>query len=117
MLAPTKKPTTGKYTEMCIRVPIQDVDKIRKLLNDAGHRVDIYEKELFASDEVFPDSHPGQMLRGLRVREGITQAQLSQKTGLHTRHISEMENDKRPIGKVMAKRLAKALNADYRMLL
>ena len=117
MLAPTKKSTTGKYAEMCIRVPVQDVDKIRKLLNDAGHRVEIYEKELFASDEVFPDSHPGQMLKGLRVREGLTQAQLSQKTGLHTRHISEMENDKRPIGKVMAKRLAKALKADYRIFL
>ncbi len=117
MLAPMKKPTTGKYTEMCIRVPVQDVDKIRKLLADAGHNVDIYEKELFSSDEVFPDSHPGQILRGLRGREGLTQAQLSEKTGLNTRHISEMENHKRPIGKVMAKRLARVLNADYRMLL
>jgi plasmid maintenance system antidote protein VapI len=42
---------------------------------------------------------------------------IDRKTGLHPRHISEMENDKRPIGKVRAKRLAKALNADYRMFL
>ena len=117
MLAPTKKSTTGKYTEMCILVPVQDAEKVRKLLIDAGHCVDIHERELFSSDEVYPDSHPGQILRGLRVREGITQEQLSQKTGLNTRHISEMENHKRPIGKVMAKRLAKALNADYRLLL
>lgn len=117
MLALTKKPITGKYAELCIRVPVQDADKARKLLTDAGHCIDISERELFSSDEVFPDSHPGQILRGLRVREGLTQAQLSQNTGLNTRHISEMENGKRPIGKVMAKRLAKALNADYRMLL
>lgn len=116
MLAPTKKPTTGKYTEMCIRVPVQDAEKIRKLLIEAGH-CDISERELFSSDEIFPDSHPGQILKGLRIREGLTQAQLSNKTGLNTRHISEMENGKRPIGKVMAKRLADALNADYRMLL
>ena len=116
MLAPTKKPTTGKYAELCIRVLVRDVDKIRKLLSDAGHRVDII-RELFSSDEVFPDSHPGQILRGLRVRERLTQVQLSEKTDLAARHISEMENGKRPIGKAMAKRLAKVLNADYRMFL
>jgi plasmid maintenance system antidote protein VapI len=38
-------------------------------------------------------------------------------TGIHRRHISEMENGKRPIGKENAKKLAKVLNADYRMFL
>jgi transcriptional regulator with XRE-family HTH domain len=76
------------------------------------------DKALYPTDEVFSDSHPGKILKGLRVREGIaTQAQLSEKTGLTTRHLSEMENGKRVIGKAMAKRLAAALNASYKMLL
>jgi DNA-binding XRE family transcriptional regulator len=117
MLGRTKKPITGKFTELCIRVLVQDVDKILELLNSAGHCVDVSERGLLTANEVFPDSHPGKVLRGLRVREGLTQAQLSEKTGLNTRHISEMENDKRPIGKAMAKRLGKVLNAEYRMFL
>jgi plasmid maintenance system antidote protein VapI len=90
---------------------------IRELLKSAGHSVDVSERELFPADEVFPDSHPGKILKGLRVREGFTQAQLSEKTGLNIRHVSEMEHGKRPIGKAMAKRLAAALNASYKMLL
>ena len=47
----------------------------------------------------------------------MTQAQLSKMTGIPQRHISEMENGKRPIGKENAKKLAKALNCDYRRFL
>jgi transcriptional regulator with XRE-family HTH domain len=56
-------------------------------------------------------------LRGLRHRENLTQRQLSELTGIPQRHISEMENGKRVIGKELAKVLARALHADYRMLL
>jgi plasmid maintenance system antidote protein VapI len=38
-------------------------------------------------------------------------------TGIHRRHLSEMENAKRPIGKENAKKLAEALNTNYRMFL
>ncbi|MFZ1986095.1 MAG: helix-turn-helix transcriptional regulator [Desulfatitalea sp.] len=117
MLAPMKKSITEKFAELCIRVPAQDVAMILELLKSAGHSVEVSERELLSVDEVFPDSHPGKILRGLRVREGLTQAQLSEKTGLNTRHISEMEHGKRPIGKAMAKRLATALGASYRMFL
>lgn len=37
--------------------------------------------------------------------------------GLKARRISEMEHGKRPIGREVAKRPAKALNASYKMLL
>ena len=42
---------------------------------------------------------------------------LAELTGIPQRHISEMENGRRPIGKEIAKRLADVLHADYRMLL
>ena len=72
---------------------------------------------LISSEEVFPDSHPGKILKGLRTRENLTQAQLSEKIGLRPHHISEMEHGKRVIGKAMAKKLAEALNTPYKMLL
>jgi len=56
-------------------------------------------------------------VRAYRVREGLTQDQLAKLTGIPRRHISDMENGRRPIGKENAKKLAQTLNADYRMFL
>jgi transcriptional regulator with XRE-family HTH domain len=47
----------------------------------------------------------------------MSQVKLAELTGIPQRHISEMENGKRPIGKERAKVLAKALNCDYRIML
>jgi DNA-binding XRE family transcriptional regulator len=59
----------------------------------------------------------GKALAGARWREGLTQTELSKLVGIPQRHISEMENGKRPIGKEMAKRLGKALNMSYKVFL
>jgi Helix-turn-helix len=59
----------------------------------------------------------GQTLAGARGKEGLSQRQLAALTGIPQRHISEMENGKRPIGKANAKILGKALKVDYRVLL
>ena len=59
----------------------------------------------------------GQTLAGARGKEGLSQRQLAALTGIPQRHISEMENGKRPIGKANAKILGKALMIDYRVLL
>ena len=67
--------------------------------------------------EVLGQESPGQILRGIRYREDMTQVQLAKLTGISQHHISEMENNKRTIGKATAKRLAEALNADYRLFL
>ena len=91
---------------------------IKKFLKSAGHTgVSVFERELFTAEEVFPDSHPGKILKGLRTRENLTQAQLAKKIGLRPHHVSEMEHGKRVIGKAMAKKLAEALNTPYKMLL
>lgn len=124
MLELTKRQTTGKYAEICIRVPVKQAGKVMEatkgVLRLAGHEVrevNADGEELFSREEVFSDSHPGRILRGMRVREDLTQAALAEKADLKAHHISEMENGKRPIGKEVATRLAKALNADYRILL
>ncbi|KKN27083.1 hypothetical protein LCGC14_0868050 [marine sediment metagenome] len=60
---------------------------------------------------------PGVTLRGARGKEGITQIELSGKTGIPQGHISEMENGKRQIGKNIAKKLGNALGIGYLVFL
>jgi transcriptional regulator with XRE-family HTH domain len=60
---------------------------------------------------------PGVYISGARYRESMTQMQLAERTGIPRRHISEMENGKRSIGKSNARKLAEALNIDPRILL
>jgi transcriptional regulator with XRE-family HTH domain len=64
-----------------------------------------------------PKEQPAVFLAGARYREGLTQAQLAEATGIPRRHISEMEHGKRPIGKQTARKLAQALKVDPRRLL
>lgn len=56
-------------------------------------------------------------LKGMRNREGWTQSQLGEKIGVSQANLSKMESGKRPIGKTMAKRLAKVFDTDYRIFL
>ncbi|RJR27819.1 MAG: XRE family transcriptional regulator [Desulfobacteraceae bacterium] len=59
----------------------------------------------------------GVALRGARGKEGLTQKELAQKTGIPQSHISSMENGRMTIGRERARRLAKALRVDYRIFL
>ena len=71
--------------------------------------------------DAFPDltdnKLPGVSLKGARVKEGITQNQLAEMTGVKQHHISEMENHKRSIGKKNAKKFAEVLNMNYKVFL
>ncbi len=60
---------------------------------------------------------PGYYLRLYRQRAELTQVQLADKAGIRQHHLSEMENNKRVLGKVNAKKLAESLDCDYRKLL
>ncbi|WP_243372241.1 helix-turn-helix transcriptional regulator [Geotalea sp. SG265] len=78
------------------------------------------DEKIFSIVETFPEYlGKGQevALRAYRNREGLTQKRLAEMTGIPQHHISEMENGKRGIGKERAKKLAEALNCDYRRLL
>ena len=68
-------------------------------------------------EEVYPDFNGRVALRGARKREALTQIELARLAGVSQTHISEMEQGKRPIGKEMAKRLAKVLKVNYRVFL
>lgn len=82
----------------------------------------IEEVERIHVNDVFPElgdnqKRPGTILAGLRQRENLTQVKLANKIGVPQSHISQMEHGTRPIGKQMAKRIAKVLKTDYRIFL
>lgn len=115
MSAATKKPTTGDYVEMKFRIPATSVVEVKEVLASYGAIAE--EPESVPWEEVYPDFNGSVALRGARKREGLTQKELAALLGVSQTHISEMEHNKRPIGKDMARRLAKTLKADYRVFL
>jgi len=70
-----------------------------------------------AKRDIRKHSLGGQILRGSRFKEDVTQKQLAEALNISQHHISEMENGKRPIGKEMAKRLGAFFKVDYRIFL
>ena len=125
MLELTKTLTTDESVEIHLRgVPLEKAElveeAIERILALAGmpcRSGDEGEERSYSVEEVFPDFHVGHALRGLRLREGLSQKQLSGMVGAKPSHISEMESGKRPVGKEMAKRLAKALRTNYKVFL
>lgn len=120
MLERTKKPLTDKIVTLKVRVHSINVDRIKRFIEsiepEAGQKGSIPADTFF--EKYFPgESKAASCLRGARGKEGITQKRLAELTGIPQRHISEMENEKRPIGKKNAKLLAQALNIDFKILL
>jgi len=114
MLERTKKHHTEKLVPLHLMVRQSNVIRIKQ-----------YVETLESSSNSTPwrdvagqrGNVPAAVLRGARGKEEITQTKLSEMTGIPQRHISEMEQGKRPIGKESARKLAKALNTDYRVFL
>jgi DNA-binding XRE family transcriptional regulator len=62
-------------------------------------------------------STPGYYLRLFRGRAALSQAKLAENIGIKQHHISEMEKNKRPIGKTIAKKFATSFGCDYKKFL
>ena len=125
MLAHTRKQNTEKlearftgtpenirrFRQAASKYNLLDVtEELTRAVKDGNHTI----------EEVFPEllhNRAGVVLRGYRSRENLTQKQLAEMTGIPQRHISELENGKRQAGKEWAKKLAAALNCDYRRFL
>lgn len=60
---------------------------------------------------------PGYYLRLYRLRAELTQTTLAKRLDVRQHHLSEMEHNKRVIGKAMAKKLAAELDCEYRKFL
>ena len=104
------------YVTIRLRVHRNNAAKVREYAKS----IEEVEERTYTVAEVFPEyvgKEQQVALRGYRHREELTQRQLAELTGIPQRHISEMENGRRPIGKEMAKRLSKALKANYKVFL
>jgi DNA-binding XRE family transcriptional regulator len=110
-----KKRTTGGYVEVRFRIPVTKVVEAKEALASYGAIAE--EPESVPWEEVYPDFNGSVALRGARKRETLTQRELARLVGVSQTHISEMEHGKRPIGKEMARRLAKVLKVNYRVFL
>jgi DNA-binding XRE family transcriptional regulator len=115
MLEPTKEQITKDFAEVCRRYRLPD-EKISQIQAAISAILEVADATL-PLEEVFPDLHQGSAIRGLRLREGLTQEQLARLLGVKRPNLSEMENGKRPIGKNMAKRLAQVLKTNYKVFL
>lgn len=59
----------------------------------------------------------GVLLRGTRHREGLSQVQFAKLINITQGDLSKMESGKRPIGKVIAKRIEDNFGVNYRYFL
>jgi antitoxin component HigA of HigAB toxin-antitoxin module len=115
----------GRITiNLNLSVPLQKgnlvVDALRSMLMLSGVkvcRIDEEGEEVFSAKEVFPDGSPAMAFRGLRAREGITQAELAERLGISQNMVSGMESGKRSITTKMAKRIEQEFGVSYRVFL
>lgn len=79
-------------------------------------------EETVKPDELFADinkkyTKPGALLKGIRYREALTQAQLAKKLNMTQSDISQMEHGTRRIGREVAKRIGLLFHFNYRSFL
>jgi DNA-binding XRE family transcriptional regulator len=129
MLGRMSTRTTSKTTEITLVVPSKAAAQMKEIIANmwtlAGHKMkrniieddEIEEDKFYTYEEVFPDSHPGSRLSGLRHREGLTQKQMAEKLGIPLRHFSEMERGTRAIGLEMAKHIGSIFNIGHQVFL
>ena len=117
MQAATKKPRIEEeMITLRLRVHRSNAPRIREY----AETIEADDERTYSVAEVFPEYQGKEQqtaIRAYRHRENLTQRQLAELTGIPQRHISEMENGKRVIGKERARVLAKVLHADYRIFL
>jgi DNA-binding XRE family transcriptional regulator len=114
MLERTKKPRTEVARFIGPAKKLQELREYAAKLGIQESDESVLWRDAFPE---FLGNEAGTTLSGYRHREGMTQMQLAEATGIPQRHISEMENGKRIIGVVNARRLAVVLHCDHRRLL
>ena len=98
-----------------------DFDFIKDIQGEFEEILEAHEEKT-SSEKVFKSltnkyTKAGTLLRGLRIREGLTQEQFAEIIEVTQANLSSMENGKRPIGKSKAKFIAEKFDIDYRYLL
>lgn len=120
MLGRMKTQITNESGEITVVVPIAVLDKVASEIKALLEKVeddDIDDNVTYSAEEVIGPTTPGRLLRGLRYREDLTQAEFARKLGVKQHHISEMERDIRPISKAMAHKIDETFGISYKVFL
>ena len=83
--------------------------------NEEEGYVDIEDTEWWKSEGAALT--PGESLRIYRRNAKMTLTEVSRRSGIPKGHLSAMEHGKRPMGRIIARKLASAVGCDYRSLL
>lgn len=123
---PQKKPRTEivQVGREKFRVPTETAHAVLVLLKGAQSDLGKTDEDLILAEDsptlkrlTAKYSSAGAALQGARLKEGLSQTELARNLNISQTNLSKMEHGKRPIGKTMAKRLAAALNIDYKVFL
>jgi len=99
--------------DVCYAIP----KKIAKLYVVETKKV-VYQQGNVSSKEIFAahDKKYGKsaaLLKGLRARENLSQVEFAKKIKVSQSNLSKMENGSRPVGKIIAQRIAKKFSVNY----
>lgn len=119
-----KARTINGTVRFTVSVPLDKAGMFRKVLRGmleiAGLERETNEEgeELYEHEDLCPpEERSASRLRGLRVKEGITQQQLAAALGTSQSRIAELENGTRRISINMAKRISKTYGVHYKAFL
>lgn len=96
-------------------IPMEFSERFESLLNKY-EKHDSVDWEVVAKNSIAKHKQAGMVLRGARYREGMSQKELARQSGVSQDNISRIENGKRGVGAAVAKKLAKPLKINYRLL-
>jgi DNA-binding transcriptional regulator YiaG len=104
------------------RYQINDVDTITSIQQKIERQLESTlskSKDVFAVFSDLNETHgkQGALLKGLRIRENLNQAQFATIIHITQPELSKMESGKRTVGKEIAKRLQDAFGVNYRLFL
>jgi DNA-binding Xre family transcriptional regulator len=104
----------------------QGVLKIVRLIKDHFPDVEVHKeakndivslKETEWYKETSSSMTAGKALKVYRSNANLTLVELSKKSGIAQSHLSDIENDKRGVGKITAQKLGDALDCNYKRFL
>jgi len=101
---------TSTVTEARIAIPTDSFDLVAALVTRLGGQVMDEDGDVATIPPIPEAERIGRMLKGLRLREGLTQKALAEALGVPQSHISAYEKNKRPIPATKAERLGTLLH-------
>ena len=99
-------------------IPVEVVERYEVKVKET-----VWKTGYIAADDLFEELDAGSggkaasLLKGVRARESLSQIEFAEAIGVSQANLSKMENGRRPIGKIVAKRIAAKFSVNYRYFL